>query len=95
MTDEQFLRGCVGFFLYPVTWTLLIFGFVGCVGAASTLDVPLSLVSLTPLSIGIGILYVFPIPSLLGKIVDDEMDDGIEREYFDSQEDRVVDSRTD
>lgn len=63
------------------------------------LDVPFGLVSQTSLSIGIGILYVFPIPSLLGKSVDDEiddeMDDGIEREYFDSQEDGVVYSRTD
>ena len=77
MIDEQFLRGCVGFFLYPVTWTLLIFGFVGCVSAVLNLDVPFGLVSMTSLSIGIGVLYVFPIPSLLGKSVDDEMDDGI------------------
>ena len=66
MTDEKFLRGCVGFLLYPVTSVFLSLGLLCGLFAFLCPDVGICLTSLMLLSISVGLKHVFPIPPVWG-----------------------------
>ena len=64
MTDEKFLRGCIGFFLYPVTSVFLSLGLVCGLFALLYQDLGACLTSLILLSISVGLKRAFSIPSV-------------------------------
>ena len=78
MTDEKFLRGCVGFFFYPVTSGFLSLGLITAACAVFLQDFGISLASLLCFSISFGIKYFFPVPSLLmEKHSEEEIDNAL------------------